>query len=191
MQSVLTCSALPTEYAPAAVSGISPRVLFLSDTRQPLPRLDTFQADATPHTNRPLTLHGHQSASALRPMHHTSWAAGIRSGISPRVLCLPDTRQPLPHFPNRCHSSHRPTVAIKPSSRPLHGHQSASALRPMHHTSWTAGIRSGISPRVLCLVDRDSRCVAPNADVVLSHSGTPAGLPPYRAAYIQHCGCYE
>ena len=28
-------------------------------------------------------------------MHYTSWTAGIRSGISPRVLCLPDTRQPL------------------------------------------------------------------------------------------------
>ena len=91
--------------APAAVSGISPRVLFLPDTRQPLPRLDTFQADATPHTNRPLTLNGHQSASALRPMHHTSsYAAGMHSGISPRVLGLPDTRQPLPRFPNRCHS---------------------------------------------------------------------------------------
>eukprot|EP01043_Picozoa_sp_COSAG02_P071863 COSAG02_NODE_13310_length_1411_cov_11.904726_1_plen_176_part_10 len=46
-----------------------------------------------------------------------------------------------------------PAVASKPSIRPLHGHQSASALGSMHHTSRAAGIRSGISPPLLCLPD--------------------------------------
>ncbi len=41
-------------------------------------------------------------------MHRTAWAAVRRSGISPGVRWLTDTRQRLPHCPSRCRSSHRP-----------------------------------------------------------------------------------
>ena len=95
-------------------------------------RCHTFQKDAAPRTSRP-------------------WAGGIRTCAAPLVLCLPNMRQPLSHFPNRCHSSHRPAVAIKRSTRPLHGHQSASARGSRHRTSWAAGIRTGTSPPVPCL----------------------------------------
>ena len=47
------------------------------------------------------------------------------SAISPAMLCHPDTCWPLPQFPNRSHSSHRPSFAITTSTPPLHGHQSA------------------------------------------------------------------
>ena len=72
------------------------------------------------------------------------------SAISPAMLCHPDTCWPLPQFPNRSHSSHRPSFAITTSTPPLHGHQSPSALASMHRTSRAAGIRSGISPAMLC-----------------------------------------
>ena len=112
-------------------------------------RIDRIIAGTVPLCRRLLT------PSPLRnhAVYSTSRAAGIRSGIAPAMLCHPDTRQPLPHFPNRSRSSHRPSFAITPSTPPLHGHQSASALGSMHRTSWAAGIRSGISPAMLCHPD--------------------------------------
>eukprot|EP01043_Picozoa_sp_COSAG02_P056949 COSAG02_NODE_6835_length_3337_cov_4.737492_3_plen_190_part_00 len=89
----------------------------------------TFKKDAAPLTCRP-------------------WAGGIRTCATPQVVCLPNMRQPLPHFSNRCRSSLRPAVTIKRSTRPLHPHQSASARGSRHRTSWAAGIRAGTSPRV-------------------------------------------
>ena len=144
----------------------SPTMQCLPDTRHPLPH---FPKDAPPRTSRPR-------------------AAGIRTGTSPPVPCLTAARQHLPHFSNRCHSSHRPAVAITPSTRPLHGHQSASARGSRHRTSWAAGIRTGTSPPVLCLPDAPQlmpHCALSHADGCVCASGpstcrTCSSAPPCR-----------
>eukprot|EP01043_Picozoa_sp_COSAG02_P056102 COSAG02_NODE_6603_length_3466_cov_16.150876_4_plen_320_part_01 len=93
----------------------------------------TFQTDATPHTDRPSQssrpvnpyTHAHPSASALRSKHHTSWAAEktVTTHLQCSLLCSrPACRiraSRIHTFPIRWRSSHRPTVAIKPSSRSL------------------------------------------------------------------------
>ena len=62
-------------------------------------RFHTFQTDAAPHTDRPS-----QPSRLLdlctdtnQPQVAESWAAGIRTGTSPSVLCLPDAPQLMPH----------------------------------------------------------------------------------------------
>ena len=116
----------------------------------------------------------HHSASTLSPVHRTSCGAGICSKISPPVLLPPRyalaasalSRQTALLTPSSTlRNKPSPTSArlttsafanrirdqSMPSTRPLHGHQSASALRCMHRPSWAAGIRSGTSPPVLYL----------------------------------------
>jgi len=64
------------------------------------------------------------------------------------------------------------------STRALHGHQSASALRPMHQTACGAEICGQYSPAVLCLrplatlVDKEALSTSTN------RQRSPAGLPP-------------
>ena len=102
--------------------------------RQPAaPSINNHAVDACTDTNQPQLLH--PCTTHRGPLEYA-----VGSHLECSACRIRDS--PLPHFPNRCHSSHLPTVAIKPSSRRLHGHQSASALTPMHHTSWTAGIRA-------------------------------------------------
>ena len=103
-------------------------------------------------------LHGHQSASAFRAVHCTSWAAaGIRSGSSPPVLYLPDTRNPAAS--TLCRLLDLCTDTTQPQSA----------------ESWAAGIRTGTSPPVLCLPD------APQLMPLGAHShGNGCALPHRR-----------
>eukprot|EP01043_Picozoa_sp_COSAG02_P020449 COSAG02_NODE_1009_length_15234_cov_9.594423_16_plen_171_part_01 len=131
----------------------TPLVLCLPNMRQPLPhfpnRCHSSHRPAVAIKRSTQPPHGHQSASALESSSRIQAPHAMgRTRTSPLVLCLPNMRQLLPHFSNRCHSSHRPAVAIKRSTQPLHEHQSASARRSRHRTPWDAGVRTGTSPLV-------------------------------------------